>query len=394
MRREPLLTRGFLLCALANFAQSLSFNLYLHLPGFLHQLGAGEVQIGLLTGATAAAAIAVRPPLGRAIDRGGRRPLVLAALAMNLVVCLLYTTVHSLGPWVVAVRVAHGFAEATLFTALFVMAADLVPASRRTEGLALYSASGMLPISIGGLIGDAILARASYHALFVASALAVAVALLCALPLRDVPRVPAPGEPRRGFLHALVQRDLAPLWFLGVVFGLVLTGVFTFVKRFVMEEQVASVGTFFSAYTGAAIAVRLVGGSLPDRVGPRRVLLPALVTLSAGFACLAVARDTAEVLAAGVLCGLGHGFTFPILSALAVTRARESERGAAIAILTALPDVGALLGAPSLGWIIEARGFGTMFAAAAGLLLAGTASFAIWDGRAQPDLERKGASAS
>ncbi|HSJ99333.1 MAG TPA: MFS transporter [Myxococcota bacterium] len=383
MRREPLLTPPFLLCALANFAQSLSFNLYLHLPGFLHQLGAGEVQIGLLFGVTAAAAIAVRPPLGRAIDRGGRRRLVLGAVALNVVVCLLYLTVDSLGPWVYAVRIAHGFAEATLFTVLFVMAADRIPASRRTEGLALYSASGMLPISLGGLLGDGILAWATYDALFAASALAAAIAFACSLALHDVPRAaPAPDAPRRGFLPALAQRDLAPLWFLGVVFGVVLAGVFTFVKRFVMEEQVASVGTFFTAYTGAAIAVRLVGGSLPDRVGPRRVLLPALATLSAGFACLAAAEGAAEVLAAGVLCGLGHGFTFPILSALAVTRSRESERGAAISILTALPDVGALLGAPSLGWIIEVRGFGAMFATAAGLLLAGTVVFAVWDGRA------------
>jgi MFS family permease len=384
MRREPLLTPAFLLCALANFAQSLSFNLYLHLPGFLHQLGAGEVAIGWITGATAAAAIAVRPPLGRAIDRGGRRRLVLGALVVNVVVCLLYQTVDAIGPWVVAVRVAHGFAEATLFTVLFVMAADLVPASRRTEGLALYSASGMLPISLGGLVGDAILARASYDALFLASAGAALASLACALALRETPRpAPAPdAPPRRGFLPALGQRDLAPLWFLGIVFGVVLAGVFTFVKRFVMEEQVASVGAFFSAYTGAAIAVRLVGGSLPDRVGPRRVLLPALVTLSAGFACLAAADGAREVLAAGVLCGLGHGFTFPILSALVVTRARESERGAAIAILTALPDVGALAGAPSLGWVIEARGFGAMFATAAVLMLAGTAVFAAWDRRA------------
>jgi MFS family permease len=378
--REPLLTRAFLLCALANFAQSLSFNLYLHLPGFLHQLGAGEVLIGVLSGTTAAAAIAVRPPLGRAIDRGGRRRLVLAAEALNVVVCLLYLSVSSLGPWVFVVRVVHGFAEATLFTVLFVMAADLVPASRRTEGLALYSASGMLPISLGGLLGDAILAHGPYAALFVASALAAAASLLLSLPLRDAPRPPASATaPRRGFASALAQGDLAPLWFLGIVFGVVLAGVFTFVKRFVMEAQVASVGTFFTAYTGAAIAVRLVGGSLPDRIGARRVLLPALATLVAGLACLAAAEGAVEVLAAGVLCGAGHGFTFPILSSLAVTRARESERGAAIAILTALPDVGALVGAPGLGWIIEAAGFGAMFATAAAVLAVGAIAFAAWD---------------
>lgn len=389
MRRAPLLTRAFLLCALANFAQALSFNLYLHLPGFLHELGAGEVEIGLLVGATAAAAIAVRPWLGRAIDRGWRRRLVRAALVGNVVVCLLYLGVDSLGPGIWAVRIVHGVSEASLFTLLFVMAADLVPASRRTEGLALFSACGMVSISVAGLLGDAILARARYDALFAASALAGTVALVCALPLRDASREPAPADaPRRGFRHALAQPDLAPLWFLGLVFGVVLAAVFAFVKRFLMEAQVGSMGTFFSAYIGAAIAVRLLGGSLPDRVGPHRVLMPALATLAAGFACLALASGAAEVLAAGVLCGLGHGFVFPILSALAVTRARVSERGVAIAILTALPDAGALVGAPALGWIIEARGFAAMFAAAAALTVAGALVFAAWDRRAAPHARR------
>ncbi len=118
-------------------------------------------------------------------------------------------------------------------------------------------------------------------------------------------------DPPSGIGHVLVQRDLVPLWFLGTVFGLVLTGIFVFVKRFVMVTEVATVGTFFSAYTGAAIAVRLVGGRLPDRVGPKRVLLPALATLVAGFGCLAAAETSREVLAAGVLCGLGPRLRLP-----------------------------------------------------------------------------------
>jgi len=159
----------------------------------------------------------------------------------------------------------------------------------------------------------------------------------------------------------------------------VLTGVFVFVKRFTMETGAGSVGAFFSAYTGAAIAVRIVGGRLPDRVGPKRVLVPALLALAVGFLFLARAGDAREVLAAGVLCGLGHGFAFPTLSSLVVSRAREVERGAAIAVLTTLPDVGALLGAPSLGWIIELSGFGAMFTTAAAVLTLGVAAFALWD---------------
>lgn len=380
MRGDRLLTRPFLLCAAANALQSFAFNLYLHLPGFLHDLGAGEVRIGVLSAVTAVAAIAARPPLGPAMDRYGRRPLVLAAGVANVVACALYVTVGDLGPWIYAIRVVHGLAEATLFTVLFTVAADWIPASRRTEGLALYSATGMLPISLGGLVGDAILARASYDALFAASAGFAAASFAVSLALVERPRAQSDaGAPPGGFLHVMRQPDLAPLWLIGAIFGVVLAGVFVFVKRFTMETGAGSVGAFFSAYTGAAITVRIVGGRLPDRVGPKRVLIPALLTLAAGFVFLARAGDGREVLAAGMLCGVGHGFAFPTLSSLVVSRAREVERGAAIAVLTTLPDVGALLGAPSLGWIIELSGFPAMFAIAAAVLALGTAVFALWD---------------
>jgi MFS family permease len=380
--RERLFTRPFLLCALANMLQSLAFNLYLHLPGFLHELGAGEVQIGVIVATTSVASIAVRPPLGRAIDRYGRHRLILGAGVANVGICLLYLTVDSLGPWTYTIRALHGLSEAVLFMGLFTVAADWVPASRRTEGLALYSASSMLPISFGGLLGDAILARASYDALFVASSCFAALSLLVTIALQEFPRERHVDDPPSGIGHALTQRDLMPLWFMGTVFGLVLTGVFVFVKRFMMETQVATVGTFFTAYTGAAIAVRIFGGRLPDRVGVKRVLMPALATLVAGFFCLAAASTAREVLAAGVLCGLGHGFVYPTLSALVVSRASESGRGAAISIHTSLPDVGGLLGAPLLGWIIEAHGFSPMFAAGGVMLALGSLLFFVWDRRA------------
>jgi MFS family permease len=380
MSRDPLLTRAFVVCAVANFLQSLSFNLFLHLPGFLHDLGASEVRIGLISGVWAVAAIAARPPLGRFMDRFGRRRLVLAASLANVAVTALHAAVVDLGPWIYVLRALHGASEAILFTVLFTVAVDRVPASRRTEGLALYSATGMLPISLGGLLGDAILARADYDALFFTSSAIAALSFGVALGVREAPRPPheAAAIPR-GFVHALGRRDLLPLWMIGTVFGIVLSGVFVFVKRFTMETDTGTLGAFFSAYIGAAITVRLVGGRLPDRVGPKRVLVPALVTLVAGFFCLAIASEAREVLAAGVLCGIGHGFAYPTLSSLIVTRAGEADRAAAIAVLTTLPDVGALLGAPSLGWIIELAGFSAMFATAGVALALGIAAFAAWD---------------
>ncbi len=376
--RERLLTTPFLLCAAANFLQALAFNLYLHFPGFLQALGAGEVQIGIIFGLTAAAAIVARPPIGRLMDERGRRTAILAGGMLNVLVCALYLTVSRLGPWVYAVRLGHGVAEAILFTGFFTQAADLVPPARRTEGIALFGVSGMLPISLGGLLGDAILWSSDYRAVFLTSVGLASASLLLSLPLRDQPLL-ADGLPSRGFLPALLQRDLRPLWFIGTLFAIAIASYFAFLKTFVLLTGVGSVGRFFTTYAIAAISLRLFFAWLPDRAGPRRVLLAALTTLGLGLFVLARAEQDVEVLVAGTLCGLGHGFIFPILCALVVARTRPAERGVALSIFTALFDGGILVGGPLLGGVIRLAGYSAMFATAGSVIVAGTIAFAIWD---------------
>lgn len=379
MDRPRLATPLFLLCAAANFLQALAFNLYLHLPGYLHELGANEVRIGLLSSLTAVAAILARPPVGRSMDARGRRPVILLGGVLNTIVCFLYLGIDSIGPALFAVRIAHGLSEAMLFSALFTLAADGIPAARRTEGIALYGVSGILPISLGGAFGDAILARAPYDALFATSGVLALASLLLSLPLREQRTHAGDATPSRGFAAAAGQRDLLPLWFLGTVFATALAAVFTFVKTWVIETGVGSVGLFFSAYSAAAVILRLFFAWLPERIGPKRVLFPALASLAAGLAGMAFADAASMVAAAGALCGLGHGFAFPILSSFVVHRARDSERGAALSIFTALFDGGILIGGPAFGAIVGAAGYPAMFGSAGALVAAGALAFAPWD---------------
>ena len=165
-------------------------------------------------------------------------------------------------------RVLHGVAEALLFSALFAYAADRVPAARRTEGLALFGVSGMLPISIGGWLGDWLLPLHGFSAALRARRRARAGFVpALARDARSARREPLPPSASLGARAALRQRELGPLWLLGTVFSIVLTAFFVFIKRFVDETGIGSVGLFFSAYTGAALTLRIFFGWLPDRVG-------------------------------------------------------------------------------------------------------------------------------
>ena len=89
----------------------------------------------------------------------------------------------------------------------------------------------------------------------------------------------------------------------------------------------------------------------------------------------------------GFLCGIGHGFVFPIILGLVVTRARDNERGAALSVFTALFDLGNVVGGPVLGIIVKVGGYGAMFVTAAGVALGGLVLLLLLDKeqmRAQP----------
>ncbi len=380
MDRDRLLTPAFGAVFAANLINGLSFFLFVHLPGFLTEIGADETEIGVLFSVSAVAAILIRPWLGAAIDERGRRPVIAVAGLLNVAASLLYLTVSSLGPWLYVVRILHGIAVGGTFTVLVTIGADVIPASRRTEGLALFGVSGLLPIALGGLVGDLLLRTGNFDNLFITAGALAIVAYGLALSLGESGSTLGEGE-RPSFLAAIRQPSLLPLWLITGVFSLVLTGYFTFMRTFVDATGIGSVGLFFACYAGMAITVRVIGSRLPARIGDKRVLFPALGALVVGFVVLARASSAIDVVLAGVLSGIGHGYAFPILFAFTVTRTPEAVRGSSLAFFTALFDIGVLFGGPLLGAIIEASGYPAMFLTAAGMLVAAMVAFYVWDRR-------------
>lgn len=374
---ERFLTWPFAMVFLANFLQGLAIHPYLHLPGFLTRLGAGEALVGLVFGTMSGAALVIRPFAGRIMDGRGRRIVILAGSVLHVAVCLLYTTVDAIGPWLFVVRALQGAAIGALFSSLFTYAADIVPASRRMQGIAIFGVSGMLPMSLGGLLGDWILTRWDYRELFLISAGLAAAALVVSLPLPEPERARATG---RGFFGAAMQTDLRPVWFVGSMMATALAGLFAFVKGYTEDVvHFGSVGLFFSWYTGAAIVLRVGFGWLPERVGAMRVYYPSMVSLALALVALSLATGAEHVALAGALAGVGHGYAFPILSSLAVGRAHPADRGSAMSLFTAIFDAGIVVGGPLLGLIAQSTDYRTMFLVAAALPLVGTSVFHVWD---------------
>ncbi|NJK31690.1 MAG: MFS transporter [Deltaproteobacteria bacterium] len=181
-------------------------------------------------------------------------------------------------------------------------------------------------------------------------------------------------------IAAALAPELRPLWFIGIAFAIGLSAYFTFLKTYLLAHPgLGSMGQFFGAYALAAALLRGAFGWVPERYGLLRVLYPALLCGGSGLVILAFASSPTHLIAAGIACGLGHGYAFPILSAMVVTRARPEERGSAISMFTALFDLGLLIGGPSFGLLVRLADYPGTFLVAAVLVVTATVVFGIWE---------------
>jgi len=382
--RPALFSRAFVLLMAANFTLSIGDAFSIQLSGFLATLGAGEAEVGRILALHALTAALLGPLAGWAMDRHGRRAVIRAGTVLALIAEAGYLAIDRVGPPLYALRVLGGAASTLLYATAFTYAAELVPPAARTQGIALFGASGLVTMAISSLIADRILAGGSYKVMFATALVFFALGgALCWLlpesPRESLREAEEPYAVSSGLWRTVCQRDLLPIWAAALTFFSCMAGVFSFMKTFVLATGYGSVGAFFSAYVAVALSLRVFFGTLPDRIGLRRMVLPAVSAYAIGLFGLANASGNASLLLAGALCGVGHGYGFPVLLSLVVSRAHPAMRGTATGIYSTIDWLGNLLAPPLIGLLIERAGYGMGFSALGAIGLLGVAAFYALD---------------
>jgi MFS family permease len=201
-------------------------------------------------------------------------------------------------------------------------------------------------------------------------------------PMRDAPR--GSGVPLRlapGAVRAALEDVLHRHMFVAMFFGLGSGTIFAFLPTFAEDLGVTTLSLFYTAYSLSAIAVRVAGGRLIDTHGRRAVIVPSMFVqvLATGVLALLGALMTRGsavpalpgLFVAGLLSGGAHGFLYPGLAALVTDTTPSDRRAAVVGIFSAMFLVGQTAGAFTFGWVANAAGYGSMWAALTALLLIG-----------------------
>jgi MFS family permease len=363
--------RFWALCA-ATLFEFISLGMFLVTIPLLvtEDLGGSKRAAGLAVSSFAITALLARPWVGRQLDRRGRKPFVVVAP----IVLIITSTGLAFAPslWaVIGLRLFQGVAAAGFYTGAATMATDLAGQERRAQFIARLSLFLYGGFTIGPALAEWLIDHHGLGWAWAASAGSASIALCFLLVLPETaPAVRPAGKP--GPMRLLHPAAVGPgVVLLGAAVGY--TSITAFSALFAREIGMKSSGTMFAAFAVSIFSVRLISGQLADHYGRFRVAFPGLLAGAAGLAILATVPPPWLALVGVAVYGTGFALVFPALTALAVDRAPEAERGAALGTFTAFFDVATATSGAAIGAVADARGFGTAWATTSALCLVSAA---------------------
>jgi DHA1 family tetracycline resistance protein-like MFS transporter len=368
------------------------------MPLYAQELGASKEWIGLLMAGYSAMQFFFAPIWGRLSDRIGRRPVLLASIAMTSVGFLGYALAPSFG-WLLASRLFAGAATANIAIARAYIA-DVTPPEGRAKGMGVIGAAFGLGFVLGPFLGGVLSGISLGAPGFAAAALAAlnGVAAWFVLPEPRERVVVAPAN--RSRVSALAEelakpgiRRLVLIYLLHVLAFSAMEATFALLAR---ERYALDRGhvNFVFAYLGVILVVVQGGliGPLTRRFGEVRLLVTGLVLMALALAVLPFGGSLPTLLAALVPLAAGSGLAQPALTSLMSKMSRADDQGGTMGIGESASALGRIMG-PEAGTFTYGR-IGVAFPyVAAAVVMALTAVLAATVGSGRAAKGRAGSAA-
>ena len=313
---EPLWSRPFVFHFLSSFflASGLMAVLTVMPLYVANQLHGNTSLVGMATTLFTVSAVLVRPFMGYLLDTMNRRVLFLAALlalAAGHFSNILITGFAAL----FALRFLHGIPWGAAQTASSTIAADLIPASRRGEGIGYFGLTFTFAGAVGPLASLTLLDASSFSMVFAAAGAIGCISLLMAAFAR-YPDTPVQRTPflLRSIIEVRVGWIAAATLLTTTSWGVILS----FIALYAQEKGLPHAGLYFTLDAIGTFISRFRAGHLFDRYGPRWLLAGGYSALILSILLLGVSPTPVAYIVSALLLGIGYGIIVPVTMAMTI----------------------------------------------------------------------------
>ena len=361
---DRLWNRNYCKVMTANF--SLFFAFYVLtplLPLYLSEhFGATKDVIGLVLSGYTITALLFRPFSGYFVDSFPRKTVLMICFSAFAIFFAGYLAASTLLLFTI-VRTLHGGPFGGLTVANSTAAIDVLPSSRRTEGIGYYGLSNNLAMAIAPTIGIWIYQLTnSFEFLFW-----LALIVACGGWLVDATvTFPEKEIVRNKSKLSLDRFFLVRGWLLGVnmvAFGFsfgVLSNYLAIYGKEVMGIT-GGTGTYFMLCSIGLMASRLQGGKALRQGHLTRNAGEGMVISFIGYTLFILMPGWIGYYGSALLIGLGNGHLWPAFQNMTINVARNNQRGTANSTILISWDIGMGLGILLGGVIAELLSYGAAF---------------------------------
>lgn len=386
-RKEQLFSPGFCYILAANFLLFFAFYLILPvLPFYLRDaFGVGKSTIGFVLSCYTAACLCIRPFSGYLLDTFSRKPLYLLSFFTFTLLFGGYMLASALVLFI-AFRVIHGLAFGMVTVAGSTIVIDILPSSRRGEGLGFYGLANNIAMSFGPMTGMFLYSSFSYDFIFACSLVSSSLGVFMAFLVKTPRKPPVRREPvslDRFFLIKGLSAGLS-LLLLSIPYGMTTTYVAMYAEEIGIT---VSAGLYFTFMAVGLAVSRLFSGRQVDKGRITQVIAWGMYLACFSFFALAACRAGVEwnvrvtsylFLLIALVQGVAFGTMFPAFNTLFVNLAPNSLRGTATSTYLTSWDVGIGIGLMIGGSMAEWFGsFSRAYLFGACLTVASTVFFLI-----------------
>ncbi|MCK1994793.1 MFS transporter [Peribacillus muralis] len=363
--RPKLWTKDFIIVSSINFFITLIFYLLMVTLAIyaVNELNASTSQAGLISGIFIIGTLIGRLFIGRFIDSIGRKKTLFIGMIFFTLTTILYFVDLGIG-FLLVNRLIHGMAMGMASTATGTIVAQIIPATRKGEGIGYYSMSATLATAIGPFIGLYMAQSTSFQVIF-SFCLALGVISLITAFFLYVPalKVEAKVVENKGFkLSNFIEPKALPIALITLVLAFCYSSVLSFISFYAIEiDLVNTASFFFVVYAVAVLLSRPFSGPLMDRKGANFIMYPAFIIFGAGLLLLSITTNSFTLLAAGFLIGLGFGNMQSSSQAIAVKLTPPHRMGMATSTFFIMLDAGLGFGPYILGFIIPITGYSALY---------------------------------
>jgi len=362
--KEKLWNANYIKVMTTNFLLYFAFYLLTPLlPLYLSEtFGATKDTIGIVLSGYTVAALIVRPFCGYVVDSFSRKKVLMLCLSGFAVFFAGYIAAGTILMFAIC-RTLHGGPFGAVTVANSTCAIDVLPSSRRNEGIGLYGLSNNFAMAIAPSIGIYLHNMVdSYMILFwiafVVAISAVLIAWTIRLPEKDIIRNKEKLSLDRFFLTRawLLAINIAMF---GFCWG-VLSNYLAIYSKEVLSIT-GGTGTYFALLSMGLFSSRLQGRKALSQGKLTQNAAEGMLISLVGFTLfVAIPHPVAYYLSA-ILIGLGNGHLYPAFLNMFVHVARHDQRGTANSSILTGWDLGFGIGCLLGGIVAEHFGYTATF---------------------------------